>query len=189
MSNSGFPSMTALLGLLAVAGYQNRDKIAEMLGGLGGGGAAPQGGQGGYIPQGGQANPGGQGGPWGQTGQQGGQAGGLGGLLGGLLGGGAMGGAGGGGGAPNAGGFLGSGLNEIRDRFAQAGQRDAVESWVGTGPNREIAPNELEQAIGPDVLQTLGQRTGLSREELLSRLARELPTAVDRYTPDGRLPA
>ena len=34
----GFPSMTALLGLLAVAGYQNRDKIAEMLGGLGKGG-------------------------------------------------------------------------------------------------------------------------------------------------------
>ena len=30
----GFPSMTALLGLLAIAGYQNRDKIAEMLGGL-----------------------------------------------------------------------------------------------------------------------------------------------------------
>ena len=29
----GFPSMTALLGLLAIAGYQNRDKIAEMLGG------------------------------------------------------------------------------------------------------------------------------------------------------------
>jgi hypothetical protein len=31
----GFPSMTALLGLLAVAGYQHRDKIAEMLGGIG----------------------------------------------------------------------------------------------------------------------------------------------------------
>ena len=28
----GFPSMTALLGLLAIAGYQNRDKLAEMLG-------------------------------------------------------------------------------------------------------------------------------------------------------------
>ena len=27
----GFPSMTALLGLLAIAGYQNRDKIAELL--------------------------------------------------------------------------------------------------------------------------------------------------------------
>ena len=31
----GLPSMTALLGLLAIAGYQNRDKIAEMLRGLG----------------------------------------------------------------------------------------------------------------------------------------------------------
>ncbi|MFL5196107.1 MAG: YidB family protein, partial [Microvirga sp.] len=29
---------------------------------------------------------------------------------------------------------------------------------------------------------------GLSREELLQRLSRELPNAVDRYTPDGRLP-
>ena len=28
----GMPSMTALLGLLAVAGYQNRHKIAEVLG-------------------------------------------------------------------------------------------------------------------------------------------------------------
>jgi uncharacterized protein YidB (DUF937 family) len=201
MSN-GFPSMTALLGLLAVAGYQNRDKIGELLGGLGQAGAPGQAGQGNYGGQGGQGNYGGQG----AQGQQGGlggllgggQQGGLGGLLGGqgglggLLGslaGGAMGGAGSGGGAPNAGGFLGSGLNEIRDRFAQAGQRDAVESWVGTGPNREIAPNELEQAIGPDVLETLTQKTGLSRDELLSRLARELPTAVDRYTPDGRLPA
>jgi uncharacterized protein YidB (DUF937 family) len=89
---------------------------------------------------------------------------------------------------PNPGGFLGSGLSEIRDRFAQAGHRDTVESWVGTGPNREIAPNELEQAIGPDVLQTLTQQTGLSREELLSRLSRELPNAVDQYTPEGRIP-
>ena len=49
----GFPSMTALLGLLAVAGYQNRDKIAEMLGGAGK--AAPagggQGGLGGLLGQ------------------------------------------------------------------------------------------------------------------------------------------
>jgi len=29
----GMPSMTALLGLLAMAGYQNRDKLAEMLNG------------------------------------------------------------------------------------------------------------------------------------------------------------
>src|SRR5712675_3074850 len=31
----GMPSMTALLGLLAIAGYQNRDKLTEMLRGAG----------------------------------------------------------------------------------------------------------------------------------------------------------
>jgi uncharacterized protein YidB (DUF937 family) len=31
----GLPSMTALLGLLALAGYQNRDKLAELLKGAG----------------------------------------------------------------------------------------------------------------------------------------------------------
>jgi len=60
--------------------------------------------------------------------------------------------------------------------------------WVSTGPNKQIAPEQLEQAIGPDVLATLTQQTGLSWEELLSRLSTTLPEAVDQYTLDGRLP-
>ena len=43
--------MTALLGLLAIAGYQNRDKIAEMLGGLNKPGSSGQGGIGGLLSQ------------------------------------------------------------------------------------------------------------------------------------------
>jgi uncharacterized protein YidB (DUF937 family) len=39
------------------------------------------------------------------------------------------------------------------------------------------------------VLATLSQQTGLSREEILARLSRELPDAVDKYTPEGRLPS
>jgi uncharacterized protein YidB (DUF937 family) len=140
--------MTALLGLLALAGYQNRDKIAEM---LGGGATQPAGAQGG------------------------GAAGGLGGILENLKG------AGGGG-------FLGQGLNELIDRFKQSGDGEVADSWVRTGPNQEVAPDKLEHALGPDVLQTLTEKTGLSRQELLARLSRELPSAVDRYTPDGRLP-
>jgi len=145
----GFPSLTALLGLVAVAGYQNRDKIAEMLRGATSG-APPASGPG--QPQGG-----------------------LGGLLGNL-------------GGAGVGGLLG-GLNELVERFQQRGQGDIADSWVGPGPNKEVAPNQLEQAIGPDVLATLSQQTGLSREEILARLSRELPTAVDKYTPEGRLPS
>ncbi len=35
MASRGMPSMVALLGLLAVAGYQNREKLSEYLRGLG----------------------------------------------------------------------------------------------------------------------------------------------------------
>jgi uncharacterized protein YidB (DUF937 family) len=148
----GMPSMIALLGLLAVAGYQNRDKIAEVLGGL-------------------KEEPGG--GP-GQSNQQGG--GGVLGKLGGLLSG------------ASAGSVLSGGLGGLIERFKQNGQGQAADSWVKTGPNQQLAPDQLEQAIGPDVLNTLSQQTGLSREELLSRLTRELPAAVDKFTPEGRLP-
>ena len=145
----GFPSMTALLGLLAIAGYQNRDKLAEMLGGQS------------------SNNPGAP--------RQGQQQGGLGGLIGNLGGGG-------------VGGLLGGGLRELVERFQQTGHGEVADSWVGHGPNREVAPHQLERAIGLDVLATLSQQTGLSRDEILARLSRELPQAVDRYTPEGRLP-
>jgi uncharacterized protein YidB (DUF937 family) len=143
----GYPSMTALLALLAIAGYQNRDKIAEMLGKRGQDkiGAEPQGGLGGLLGQ---------------------------------LG---LGGA-------SAGGILSGGLGELIDRFKQSGQGDTAESWVSTGANKPCTAPQLEQAIGPDVLDTLSERTGLSREELVTRLCRELPNAVDKYTPQGRLP-
>ena len=179
MSN-GFPSMTALLGLLAVAGYQNRDKLAEMLGG-----GAQAGGQGLGTGMGGtQAGaPGlgsGMGGMQSGTsglgaGQSQGGMGGLGGLLGGL-------------GSGGVGGLLGGGIGQLVESFRQNGHGDVAESWVGTGPNKEVAPHQLEKAIGPDVLSHLTQQTGLSRDELLARLSRELPHAVDKYTPEGRLP-
>ena len=170
----GMPSMTALLGLLAIAGYQHKDKIAEMLGGAGQGGMAPagQGGSQGGLGGGGQG--GSQGGLGGMLGGSG-QGGGLGGLLGGL-------------GGAGAGGLLSGGLRDLVDRFTQNGHGEVAQSWVGTGQNREVAPHQLEQAIGSDVLATLSEKTGLSRGDLLSRLSRELPHAVDKYTPDGRLP-
>jgi uncharacterized protein YidB (DUF937 family) len=170
------PSMTALLGLLAVAGYQNRDKIAEWIGGMQGGSAAGGAGSGGGL--GGGFGQGAGGAPGGGMGQGGGSPApaGLDRLLP----------SGGGGGL---GSLIHDGLSGLMDQFKQAGHGEVAESWVGPGPNKTIAPPELERAIGHDTLSTLSQQTGLSREELLARLSRELPSAVDRYTPDGRLPA
>lgn len=166
--------LTALLGLLAVAGFQNRDKLGELFG---------QATRSGQNTNGNNDN--GLGGALG-----GGSGGGLGGLLGGLTGGsgGSLGGLGGLLGGATAGGALSGGLGGLLDQFQRNGHGKTATSWISTGANEPIEEPQLEQALGSDVLNDLTQRTGLSKQELLARLSRELPKAVDELTPNGKLP-
>lgn len=145
----GSPSLVALLGLLAVAGYQNRDKLAEVLNGRQTDDPSRAPGQGGVFDGPGQGSI-----------QSSGQG---------------------------SGGLLG-GLSELFERFATPLQRAKVDSWVQRGPNAPLAPSELEAALDEDTLAELVEKTGLSRDELLSRLSTALPEAVDQVTPDGQFP-
>ena len=86
------------------------------------------------------------------------------------------------------GGVLGGGLKDLLDRFRQGGQEDKAQSWVAKGPNKPIAPQELEQTLGEERIEWLMEQTGLPRDELLSGLSSELPNAIDELTPDGQLP-
>ena len=83
---------------------------------------------------------------------------------------------------------LAQGLNDLLKDFQQKGFGETIKSWIETGPNKAVSISELEQALGPDKIAWLMQQTGLSREALLAGLSRELPSAVDQLTPDGRLP-
>ncbi|NVO13397.1 MAG: DUF937 domain-containing protein [Rhodoplanes sp.] len=154
----------AILGLLAYKAYKHF-----------GSGGAP-------VPQAETNAP-----PWGpgRTGQagQGGHvdesSGGLGGVLGklgGLLGGGA------------AGGALSGGLKDLVDQFHQKGKGEVADSWIGKGPNKSISARDLADALGPERIDELARRTGMSRDALLEELRHRLPEAVDEVTPDGRLP-
>jgi uncharacterized protein YidB (DUF937 family) len=82
----------------------------------------------------------------------------------------------------------GGGLTDILDRFRNAGTGKEVDSWVKQGPNRPIEPHQVEAAIDAETMEALTRQTGLSREELLRRIAHDLPDAVDRMTPAGRVP-
>jgi uncharacterized protein YidB (DUF937 family) len=152
--SKGSPSLVALLGLLAVAGYQNREKLSGMLQG-----ATDRAGTGDM-----RLDP-----PDGMAG---------GGLVENLRG--LLQGAGGGG--------LVTGLSEFLGRFSNPVQSAKAQSWVDTGPNGDLAPGDLEEVLDEDTLAELAQKTGLSRADLLARLSAVLPTAVDRLTPNGRMP-
>jgi uncharacterized protein YidB (DUF937 family) len=80
------------------------------------------------------------------------------------------------------------GLQGLVSEFERSGLGNTVKSWVGTGPNQPISTADVQRALGPDLLQQLSAKSGLSVQDLTDKLAQVLPQAVDRMTPDGSIP-
>lgn len=89
----------------------------------------------------------------------------------------------------NAGSALSGGLGALLRQFQESGQGDKANSWVSQGPNKDISEQDLAKSIGEEDIDSLGQQTGMSRDDLLSALRQELPKIVDELTPQGRVPA
>ena len=87
-----------------------------------------------------------------------------------------------------AGTVLSGGLNDVLKQLQQAGQGDVAKSWVGTGPNKAISPDDLASALGADQVNALSAHSGLSQNDLLEGLSQYLPQVVDHLTPNGRMP-
>jgi uncharacterized protein YidB (DUF937 family) len=91
-------------------------------------------------------------------------------------------------GGATAGTVLSGGLGNLIKEFQDSGHGRAAQSWVGTGPNQKIAPNELASALGNDTIDALSRQTGVGREDLLAGLSQHLPDLINQLTPNGRLP-
>src|SRR3954469_13141787 len=151
--------MVSLLGLLAAAAFQNRDKLGELLGGLTSGAAGERTPDGNPDPAAPEA--------------------GLGSILNGLGLGGLLAGAKG----PNGG--VSTALGDLVNQFSANGFGETAKAWVASGPNPAVAPSELQQALGSAAIQELLQKTGIPKDELLKRLSAVLPAAIDTLTPSG----
>ena len=81
-----------------------------------------------------------------------------------------------------------SGLGELVDKFRQGGFEDIIKSWIGTGTNKHINPDQLHQALGPETVEDLSRTAGMPQDDLLSHLSRLLPDIIDKLTPKGQLP-
>jgi uncharacterized protein YidB (DUF937 family) len=89
--------------------------------------------------------------------------------------------------APQGGGLFG-GLNDLVQKFQNAGHGDVVNSWVGSGPNQPVTPGQVGSALGQQTISDLARQAGVSEQELLAHLAQALPGLVNGLTPNGRLP-
>ena len=87
-----------------------------------------------------------------------------------------------------SGGSAGGGLAGLIEQFQRSGQGDVIDSWVGTGQNQAISPDQLGSVLGGDLLGQLTRQTGMGEGDLLGQLSQMLPQLVDRATPEGRVP-
>jgi uncharacterized protein YidB (DUF937 family) len=80
------------------------------------------------------------------------------------------------------------GVDGLIATLRQGGLGAVVDSWISTGSNEPVEPQKLGQALGPDTVNQLSARTGISIEALLPLLAAFLPQIIDFLTPGGTLP-
>jgi len=81
------------------------------------------------------------------------------------------------------------GLPGLVARFQQGGLGDVVGSWISTGQNLPISPEQLHNVLGGDAVAGLAQQLGLSHGDAAGQLSQLLPQVVDKLTPNGQLPS
>lgn len=76
-------------------------------------------------------------------------------------------------------------LAGLATQFSKAGFGDIMASWIGKGPNLPISTRDLRRILGEERAEDLATLAGMSSGDFLVRLARLLPAAVHRMTPEG----
>ena len=80
------------------------------------------------------------------------------------------------------------GLSGMLDHFRQNGLGHVMDSWISTGKNLPISPDQLSNVLGNGQLAELAQRFGMSHGDLSSGLSSVLPDVIDKLTPHGQMP-
>ncbi len=80
------------------------------------------------------------------------------------------------------------GLSGMVESFKRHGMEEIINSWIGTGKNLPIAPDDLIKVLGGGRLGALAEKTGLSHQDISGGLAGILPEIIDRLTPQGKMP-
>jgi len=80
------------------------------------------------------------------------------------------------------------GLSGLVKQFEEKGLNDIISSWVGTGENKAITPDQLQHGFGLERLRQLAEGSGLSVDDMKAKLVEVLPGLIDKLTPEGKLP-
>jgi len=79
------------------------------------------------------------------------------------------------------------GLQGLANKFAQSGQANAFQSWVGMGENQPVSDGQVQTALGSDQISAIASRMGVDPKIASTFLAEYLPKIVDKLTPAGKI--
>ena len=79
------------------------------------------------------------------------------------------------------------GLQGVLDKLHQAGLDKQVASWLSSGKNMPVTPDQLRNALNDKQLQQIARSMGLPVDQALEVIAKYLPQAVDQASPNGKL--
>lgn len=82
----------------------------------------------------------------------------------------------------------GGGLSGLVQNFKDKGLGDIISSWISTGENQPISPDQIKEGLGSETIQNLASKVGVSPDDLSAQLSQFLPGIIDRLTPDGQIP-
>ena len=82
----------------------------------------------------------------------------------------------------------GNGLAGLAQQFDKQGLGHLLQSWVGTGQNQAISPDQMHQVLGAEQVQQFSQQTGMQGSQLTTALSALLPQLIDKLTPHGQVP-
>jgi uncharacterized protein YidB (DUF937 family) len=80
------------------------------------------------------------------------------------------------------------GVDGVVSEFEKTGFGQQAKSWVSNGPNLPITAEQVKQTLGSGKVKELADKFGIPVDKVAEQLAKYLPTAIDKATPEGKLP-
>jgi len=80
------------------------------------------------------------------------------------------------------------GLSGLQQKFQEKGLGGVMTSWIGTGQNLPISPEQLQSVLHSGALEQVAAKAGIEPSQLTSMMSTLLPHVVDKLTPSGEVP-
>lgn len=79
------------------------------------------------------------------------------------------------------------GLSALLDKLKDGGLEEQVDSWISNGPKLPVSAEQIQSALGSDVMDDLARKTGIDPGAISGQVAELLPGIVDKLTPHGEV--